>query len=59
MKCPKCKKEIANVNVISYCWHKGILEGNKIVDYDFQEVLDTVKIECSKCYEDIRNLIEE
>jgi len=33
MKCPNCKKEIKSVNVISKCWQRVTLEGNKIVDY--------------------------
>ena len=46
MKCPKCKKEIKTVNIISECWQKGDVEGNKIVDIgSVEDVLDTIKIE--------------
>jgi len=60
VKCPNCGKEISQVNVISECWQKATLQGNKIIDYGkVEEVLDTVKIECRECYADIQENIKE
>lgn len=60
MKCPRCGKEITMVNVISYCWQKGYLKGNKIVDYgSIEEILDRSKLECPECFTDISVYIEE
>lgn len=60
MKCPKCKKEIKNVNVISECWQKGTVnEKGKIVEYGgIEEILQTVKIEHrdNDCFADITDL---
>ena len=61
MKCPKCKKEIETVNVISECWQKGNVEGNKIIDSgSIEEKLDVVKIEHrdNDCWADITDIIE-
>jgi len=59
-KCPKCKKEIDKVNVISECWQKAELVKNKIVDYDsIEETIKTIKIECPECYKDISKYIKE
>lgn len=58
-KCPKCKKEIEYVNVVSNCWQKVQLEGNKLIDYgSVQEVLDTQFIECPKCQAKITKYIK-
>ena len=60
MKCPKCKKEIEYVNVISKCWQKAQLENNKIIDYgSVQEVLDVQFIECPECLEKITEHIKQ
>ena len=61
MKCPKCKKEISNVNVIYKCWQKAELSGNKIINYgrEIEETLEITKIECPKCHKDISNYIKE
>jgi len=59
MKCPKCKKEITQVNVISECWQKAYLLKNKINDYDsIEEITETKKIECPECHEDIKDYIK-
>jgi len=61
MKCPKCKKEINNVNVIYKCWQKAELLGNKIINYgrEIEETLEITKIECPKCHKDISNYVNE
>jgi len=60
MKCPKCKQEIKNVNVISECWQKARVKGKKIVDYGgVEEVLETIKVEHrdGNCWADITKLV--
>jgi len=60
MKCPKCKKELKNVNIYSMCCQWATLQDNRIVeygeinagDYDIQD------IECPYCYESIIDDIE-
>ena len=59
MKCPKCNKEIEQVNVYSECWQKSTLDGNKINYYGSVEVLETIEIECPECHADIRDYVEE
>lgn len=63
VRCPKCKKEIKNVNVVSECWQKAIVnEKGKIIKYGgVEELLDTVKIEHrdNDCWADITKLIED
>jgi len=62
MKCPKCKKEIKEVNIISECWQKGKIKRNKIIDVgSVEEITGTIKIEHSQinCWADITNLITE
>ena len=60
MECPKCKKEIEYVNVISNCWQKAELKGNKIIKYgSVQAVLDTQFIECPECLKEITEYIIE
>ena len=60
MKCPKCNKEIEYVNVISKCWQKAQLEGNKITNYgSVEEVSDTQFIECPECLEKITKYIKQ
>jgi len=59
-KCPKCKKEINRVNVLSECWQKAELIGNKIVNYSsIEETLETKKIECPECHKNIDKHIKE
>lgn len=59
-KCPKCGKEITSVNVISNCWQKAELEGNKIVDWgSLEDILDTLFIECPECQAQITKHIEQ
>lgn len=54
MKCPECKNEIEHVNVISKCWQKATLEGNKMIDYgSVEDVLETLAVECPECSADI------
>lgn len=58
MKCPKCEKEIEEVNVISSCWQKATLRGNKIDEYgSVEDILDTIKIECPECLENISKFV--
>jgi len=60
MKCPKCKKEIDEVNVISECWQKAEIDKGKVFNYgSIEEILETKKVECPECYEDISNYVEE
>lgn len=60
MKCPKCKKQISYVNIISNCWQKAYLKGNKITEYDsIEDVLDTLFIECPECQAKITKYIKE
>lgn len=62
MKCPKCKKEIKNVNIISACWQKGEVDKQgEIINFgEIEEILETIKVEHrdNNCFEDITNLIE-
>jgi hypothetical protein len=62
MKCPKCKKEIKKVNVISECWQKGEVNNKgKIVEFgEIEEILETIKIEHrdNNCLADITTLID-
>lgn len=59
MNCPRCKKGIDQVNIISECWQKADLKGNKIEDYNsIEEILETKKVECPECFEDIADSIE-
>ena len=60
MKCPKCRKEIEMVWIISKCQQRGWLKGKKIDNYDsVDEVLDTTSIECPECGSDIKKYIKE
>ena len=59
MKCPKCKKEINKVGIITQHWSEGELKGHEIVKYGPSEYIDdSTIIECPKCYEDISDAIE-
>ena len=58
MICPKCKKEITCVNVISKAWQIGTLKGNDIADYGpVEEIEETIAVECPECSEDIQQFI--
>ena len=58
MKCPKCKKEIEYVNVISTCWQKAELKGNEIVDYgEVKDIEKLLFIECPECQAKITKYI--
>lgn len=64
MKCPKCKKEIKNVNVISECRQKAEVnkKGKIILEYGrIALISETVKIEHRDnfCFADITELIEK
>lgn len=63
MKCPKCKIEIMNVNVISECWQKAeVNKKGKITYYgDVEEILETIRIEHSDndCLADITKIIKD
>ena len=62
MLCPKCKKEIKQVNIISECWQKGeVNEKGEIIGWgSIEEILETVKIEHrgNDCFADLTDLIE-
>lgn len=64
MKCPKCKEEIVDVNIISECWQKAkVNKKGEVVEFgSIEEILETVKIEHrnkkNNCFADITNLIE-
>jgi len=61
MKCPKCKKEIKNVNVVSECWQKAeVNKKGKIIDYGgIEEITETIKIEHrdNECWADLTDLL--
>ena len=58
MKCPKCKEEIDFVFVVSECYQRGTLKNRTIVDYgEIEKVLETIRIECPKCYADLTNKV--
>ena len=59
--CPKCKKEITRVNVISKCWQKANIDNKgKITEFEsVEEVMNTLFIECPECLKDITDYIEE
>jgi hypothetical protein len=62
MLCPKCNKEIKEVNVISYCWQKADVKDGKIVEYGvMEEILDTVKIEHrdNDCLADLTGIVRK
>ena len=63
MKCPKCKKEIVNVNVISECWQKAEVNKNgEIIDWgSVEDILDTIKIEHrdNDCLADLKGIVTE
>jgi hypothetical protein len=62
MLCPKCGKEIKNVNVISECWQKAEVDkdGNVINYGGIEEILETVKIEHrdGDCLADLINVLK-
>ena len=59
MKCPKCKAGINHVFVYSKSSQIGHLEDNKIIDYQDNEILETLEIDCSECGEDITKFVKE
>lgn len=59
MQCPECKAEIDHVNVLSQCIQKAHLEGNKLVEYEHPDVLDTEIIECPECGANLTDMVEE
>ena len=62
MKCPLCKEKIEDVFVISEYTQLGLLEGNKIVEYDNDvddPIGDTIRILCRECFGDITNFVKE
>ena len=62
MKCPKCKKEIETVNIISECWQKAFVDKKGFAEDigGVEEVLDTVKVEHrdNDCLADITKIIK-
>ena len=61
MKCPKCKKEITYVNVISTCWQKADIDKKgKITEYrTVEDIEDTQFIECPECQAKITKYIKQ
>jgi hypothetical protein len=62
MKCPKCKKEIEEVNVIGECWQVATLEeGTNIIEEygEVEDILKTIRIECPECQKDITKHVKE
>lgn len=67
MKCPKCKKEIDHVDIISDYGSSsvGYLKGNEIVEYEVikrrmgEEFSEIISIECPECGEDISDSVEK
>ncbi len=54
MICPECNEEIKTVKVYSQCWQKAELKENYVINYGvIEEILETVEIECPKCFGDI------
>lgn len=63
MKCPKCKKDIENINIISECWQKAVVNtftGTVEEIGSIEEVTETVKIEHrdNDCLADLTKLIK-
>ena len=62
MKCPKCKKKIESVIVLSYCTQRAVLKAgtNIIEDYhEGPEAGDTVAIHCPECDAAITRAVRE
>ena len=61
MKCPKCKKKIENVMVISECEQMAdIDETGQITGYGgVEEISSTLKILCPHCSKTITRYIQE
>jgi len=63
MKCPKCKKVIEKVYVISEYTQSGLLKGNKVDNYESitfdSPIGTTLRIECSECNENITKFVKE
>lgn len=58
-KCPECGAELERVNVISECWQKAELKGDKITDYgSVEDILDTLYVECPECQAKITKYIK-
>ena len=60
MKCTGCKKELLAVRISAVIEQRGILKGNKIVEYkEWKPIEDSKKIECPACGKDIEESIKE
>lgn len=60
MKCPKCGKEIDHVKIYEEQRFYGALEGDEVVDYEFECVIDGFTgIECPECAEDISDYVRQ
>jgi len=59
MICPKCKKEIEKVWVISECQQEGILDKDTVIEYHDLEALSTLRIHCPECDKIITEYIKE
>lgn len=56
MKCPNCKEEITQVNVISECLQKADIDVHgEITNFgSVEEIFDAQRIECPSCLTEIR-----
>jgi len=60
MKCPKCKKEITEVWILTEFEQRGRLKGNKIISIGEMEEAEGLKeIQCPECGENIQDSVEE
>lgn len=69
MKCPKCRKEIDKVCIVSKCWQYGYIDYSKtnlvnpkfrISDYSgVEEIFETISISCPECDADLSVYVEE
>jgi len=60
MKCPKCKKEIDSVCVLSTCTQRAELRGTKLINYEGADNIgETLSIHCPECDYDLKKEVEE
>lgn len=59
MKCPKCKKSIKKVIVVSECAQDAKLIDDEINDYEDCMIGDTLRVHCEDCMEDITKLLKK
>ena len=59
MICPKCKKNIERVFIISECTQRGSLSGRNVISYSDLTVEKTLDILCSLCDASIKDVVRE